>query len=53
MQKCSSNADKKTDKNNKKIHAKTVVCDGFACKILNDDKKIKTNKNIMIDLEIK
>lgn len=49
MQKCSNSADKNTDK---KIR-KTVICDGFACKTINDNKKIKSSKKIMIDLNIK
>ncbi|MGN1029588.1 MAG: hypothetical protein ACI4P7_05805 [Bacilli bacterium] len=53
MQKCNSNADKKINKNNGKKHDKTVVCDGFSCKIINDDKNIKSDKKIMIDLNIK
>lgn len=44
---------KKKDKNNKNTQTKTVICDGFSCKVLNDDKNIKTNKNIMLDLKIK
>ena len=36
MQKYSSSADKNNDKKIKK----TVICDGFACKIINDNKKI-------------
>lgn len=49
MQKYSSSADKNNDKKIKK----TVICDGFACKIINDNKKIKSSKKIMIDLNIK
>ena len=51
MQKCSSNAYK--DKNNQKKQDKKVICDGFSCKVISDDKNIKSDKNIMIDLGIK
>ena len=50
MQKCSSNADKKTNKNQKKKIEKTAACDGFSCKMINDDKNIKSDKKIMVDL---
>lgn len=53
MQKCSNNADKKTDKYKEKKQDKTVVCDGFSCKMINDDKNIKSDKKIMVDLNIK
>lgn len=50
MQKCSSDADKK---NKEKKPNKTVVCDGFSCKVTQDDKNIKSDKKIMIDLNVK
>ncbi len=53
MQKFSNSADKKINKNKDKKQNKTVACDGFSCKIINDDKNIKSSKNIMIDLDIK
>lgn len=53
MQKCSSNAYKEKDKNNQKKQDKTVVCNGFSCKVINDDKNIKSDKKIMVDLNIK
>ena len=53
MQKCSNNADKKTHKNKDKKSSKTVICDGFSCKVINDNKNLKISKNIMIDLNIK
>lgn len=53
MQKCSSSADKKINKNQEKKIDKTVVCNGFSCKVINDDKNIKSNKKIMVDLNIK
>lgn len=53
MQKCSNNAYKEKDKNNQKKQDKKVICDGFSCKVISDDKNIKSDKNIMIDLGIK
>lgn len=53
MQKCSSNAYKEKDKNNQKKQDKKIICDGFSCKVISDDKNIKSDKNIMIDLSIK
>lgn len=53
MQKCSNNAYKKIDKNSDKKQNKIVVCDGFSCKVINDDKNIKSDKKIMVDLDIK
>lgn len=53
MQKCSSNADKKTNKNQEKKIEKTAACNGFSCKVINDDKNIKSDKKIMVDLNIK
>ena len=53
MQKCSSSADKKINKNQEKKIEKTAACDGFSCKIINNDKNIKSNKKIMVDLGIK
>lgn len=53
MQKCSDDADMKINKNSEKKTDKTVVCDGFSCKVINDDKNIKSDKKIMVDLNIK
>ena len=37
----------------RKKQDKTVVCNGFSCKVINDDKNIKSDKKIMVDLNIK